>query len=377
MNDNKLINKNLHPFGKSIQIFLTLTLMATLLTACMQTTGTSIPAATEPSYPPPVEMGTDVPSYPPPAEGGTRMPDDSGPAIVAATGALAKQLGISADSVQLIFAQSIQWPDSCLGVTPSGVMCAMHVVDGYRIQLSADNMTYEMHTNLDGSQIVRVPGIIPTPVGLSFTIGSGAQCQTFLIKENQDVLHGSCDKPMDTTPFIEAFRNSELEYYITNYNSFALNTPNGFVNFIAKGDIDPTPSQQRSIAAWADMVANEITAGRSSASNGLVIGWHREGGLAGFCDDVIIYASGSATATTCKSGRAEEVGQIWLSGEQLDQLYEWVDNFARFEYNPKTNATADAMTIELIFEGQSKNSASQEDQEAIASFAQSIYTQAK
>jgi len=95
MNDNKLINKNLHPFGKSIQIFLTLTLMATLLTACMQTTGTSIPAATEPSYPPPVEMGTDVPSYPPPAEGGTRMPDDSGPAIVAATGALATPIQFS------------------------------------------------------------------------------------------------------------------------------------------------------------------------------------------------------------------------------------------------------------------------------------------
>ena len=64
----------------------------------------------------------------------------------------------------------------------------MHVVDGYRIQLSANDHTYEMHTNLDGSQIVRVPGLIPTPAGISFTVGTGEQCQIFLIEENQNVL---------------------------------------------------------------------------------------------------------------------------------------------------------------------------------------------
>ncbi len=173
------------------------------------------------------------------------------------------------------------------------------------------------------------------------------------------------------------FEASELDHYIATLPSIPAKYPNGFVNFIGKGNTEASSSQQRSMAAWADMVANEITAGRSSASNGLVIGWHREGGLAGFCDDVIIYASGAATATTCKSGKAEEVGKIWLNREQLDQLYQWVDNFARFEYNPTTTATADAMTIMLVFEGQGKNSASEDDQAAIASFAQDIYSQAK
>ena len=36
----------------------------------------------------------------------------------------------------------------------------MHVVDGYRIMLSADNRTYEIRTNLDGSQTVIVPGLV-------------------------------------------------------------------------------------------------------------------------------------------------------------------------------------------------------------------------
>ena len=377
MNNKEIIKKYHLPYGKFARQILLLTLIAVLLTACMQPTATPVPGATEPSYPPPTEVETALPSYPSPTDGGTTMPDDSGPAIAAATNALANQLGIGSDSVQFVFAQSVQWPDSCLGVTQKGVMCAMHVVDGYLIQLSANDQTYEIHTNMDGTQFVRVPGLVPTPAGISYTIGEGNQCELFLLKPNQDVLNGSCDKPMETSPFIETFRSSELDHFISMYRPFLAPTTTGFMNFIGTGDREASPSQQRSIAAWADMVATEITAGRSSASNGLVIGWHREGGLAGFCDDLIIYASGATTATSCKSGEAQEMGQYWLDSEQLDQLYEWVDNFARFEYNPTTNATADAMTIELVFDGQGKNSASENAQETIASFAQSIYTLVK
>jgi hypothetical protein len=355
MNDDKLINIGLHPSVKIIKAFLAMALMVVLSTACIQSTGTPV-------------RGIIIPSTP---------PIDSDAAVKEAKNTLANQLGTSVDSVQLLFAQSIQWSDSCLGVTQTGVMCAMHMVDGYKIQLSSNNHTYEMHTNLDGSQIVRVPGLVPIPAGISYTIGTGEQCKTFLIKENQNVLHGSCDKPMEAIPFIETYRASELAHFIANYHSFMMNTHNGFVNFIGKGDTEASSNQQRSMAAWADLVANEITAGRSSAGNGVVIGWHREGGLAGFCDDVTIYVSGAAAATTCKSGNAEEVGKIWLNGEQLDQLYQWIDNFARFEYNPATNATADAMTIYLIVEGQGKNPASEDDQEVIASFAQEIYSLAK
>ena len=71
------------------------------------------------------------------------------------------------------------------------------------------------------------------------------------------------------------------------------------------------------------------------------------------------------------------MGKIWLNSKQIDQLYQWFDNFARYEYIPSTNTTADAMTIELVFEGQGKNSASEDDQAAIASFAQDIYSLAE
>ena len=80
--------------------------------------------------------------------------------IAAAKSALVKQFKVSIDAVKLVDINQVQWPDGCLGVQQPGIMCAMHVVDGYRIMLSADNRTYEIRTNLDGSQTVIVPGLV-------------------------------------------------------------------------------------------------------------------------------------------------------------------------------------------------------------------------
>ena len=87
----------------------------------------------------------------------TIINDQVSPAIAAAKSALAKQLQIGVDTVQLADIQPVQWPDGCLGVQQPGIMCAMHIVDGYRITLSANGQTYEVRSNLDGSQTVIVP----------------------------------------------------------------------------------------------------------------------------------------------------------------------------------------------------------------------------
>jgi hypothetical protein len=79
-------------------------------------------------------------------------------AISAAKSALAEQLNIDVATIQLVDIQQVQWPDGCLGVQQPGIMCAMHVVDGYRITLSADDQTYEVRSNLDGSQTAIASG---------------------------------------------------------------------------------------------------------------------------------------------------------------------------------------------------------------------------
>ena len=119
------------------------------------------------------------------------------------------------------------------------------------------------------------------------------------------------------------------------------------------------------MAAWAQIVADETQAGRSSAAAGLVLGWHREGGLAGFCDDLSVYATGSASATSCKNGKANVLGQTWLTNQQLTQLYQWMDSLQKFEYAPSSQATADALNIQLVFSGKGSTAATQSDMQVI------------
>ena len=83
--------------------------------------------------------------------------DQENTVITVAKSALAKQLQISVDTIQLVSTQQVQWTDGCLGVQQPGIMCAMHVVDGYKITLLAQGQTYEVRTNQDGSQTVIVP----------------------------------------------------------------------------------------------------------------------------------------------------------------------------------------------------------------------------
>jgi hypothetical protein len=142
MNDKSTLTGT-KAFRKWAQALLAFSLTAFMLTACAHATATPSP---EPALQP----------TPAPTEANAYM------ATSAATFVLAEHLNIGEDQVQIVDAQPVQWPDSCLGVQTPGIMCAMHVVDGYRITLSADDQTYEVHSNLDGSQIV----IVPKPVSM-------------------------------------------------------------------------------------------------------------------------------------------------------------------------------------------------------------------
>ena len=126
---------------QKLPILLAFILMAALLGAC------AAPATQVAPSPQPAPTST--------GQGGM----DTLP-VARAKSFLADKLNINQETVKLVDIKPVQWPDTCLGVQTTGVMCAFHVLDGYRITLSANNQTYEAHSNLDGSQIVLVPGPI-------------------------------------------------------------------------------------------------------------------------------------------------------------------------------------------------------------------------
>jgi hypothetical protein len=121
-----------------IKITLVISLMAILLAACAT----------------PATQATPTPRPLPTASGQGGM--ETLP-VVRAKSFLADKLSINEAAIKFVEAQKVQWPDTCLGVQQPGIMCAFHVVDGFKITLSAKGQSYEVHTNLDGSQNVLAP----------------------------------------------------------------------------------------------------------------------------------------------------------------------------------------------------------------------------
>ena len=257
----------------------------------------------------------------------------------------------------------------------SGTMCAMHVVSGYRVTLTANDHRYEVHTNGDGSQLAIVPGPQPSVGALTFTRPAESNCQTAIVAESAGVTYGACDGAFKTVPFADAAQSKELFQFSALFKEFMVDTPIGYLNFAGQGTQPASAAEQRSLAEWARLIVDEAIGGRTSAAAGLVLAWHREGGIAGFCDDLTINVAGQASATSCKGGQAKNLGQCWLSSPALAQLYTWLDGLARIDVNPPTSTTPDAMTMRWLFDGRGSTTATDKDQQTIEAFAAQLYAQ--
>ena len=78
-------------------------------------------------------------------------------AIVNVKEFLARELGIPAGKIKVVSFTAVQWPDSCLGVSTPGIMCAQIITSGYLIVLEADGVQYNYHTDLTGENLILAP----------------------------------------------------------------------------------------------------------------------------------------------------------------------------------------------------------------------------
>lgn len=65
-----------------------------------------------------------------------------------AVGRLAAKLGVTADQVQVVSAELVEWPDASLGCPRPGMAYAQVVTGGYKVMLSAQGKRYEYHTDM-------------------------------------------------------------------------------------------------------------------------------------------------------------------------------------------------------------------------------------
>jgi hypothetical protein len=103
----------------------------------------------------------------------------------------------------------------------------------------------------------------------------------------------------------------------------------------------------------------------TSTPSGPALTWHREGGLAGFCDDLIVEADGRVLARSCRG--ADQAGT--LTEAQRSQLQVWLNALKAFDFTQTDIAQADALKIRVAFAGQGLTPASEADQIAIQAFA--------
>jgi hypothetical protein len=106
----------------------------------------------------------------------------------------------------------------------------------------------------------------------------------------------------------------------------------------------------------------------------VVLTWERTGGIAGFCDKVIIYDTSLADVINCKG---DIQTRIHLTEGQRLQLGDWLKTLKPVEFTQTDPAVTDAMTIALFLAGEGSQTANEEIISSISEFAADIATQAE
>ena len=317
---------------------------------------------------------TTPPGLPAPGQGTQVSQSVAREAVDAAKNLLFTQLNIHPEDIDIVTVESITWPDSCLGLN-TGKMCLEVLTPGYRITLAVESKLYEVHTDLNGKNAVLVPDNPFSQLPAISWQSPEQPCQTLEIKA-AEVFFGDCSSNLTPGKFINHERLSQLVKFAGQYQSFTAETRAGRITFQGQGQVTASPPERRAVAEWARLVFMEEQAGRGGAAWGLVFSWSRQGGIAGFCDDLAVYIDGEVVASSCKNDQLANNGRFFLNKDQLEQLYSWVDQFQAFENIQSDQATVDSMTVRLNFYGSGIINPEQSDRQQILSFASELFYEA-
>ncbi len=187
----------------------------------------------------------------------------------------------------------------------------------------------------------------------------------------ESLSYGKCAGPLTNVPTQVTNHSARLSELSGLYTSFSAETPVGDLIFKGTGNLVPTDAEKRAIAEWARLMFQVAQAGRTGASWGMAFAWHREAGVGGFCDDVVVYLTGWVTASNCKGYHV----QAYLTASQLDQLYAWVDSLSTIDYTQTYPASTDGLKMTLALAGKGQKQVDEETIGDIFEFAATLYTE--
>lgn len=327
-------------------------------------------AACAPAFTPPAEAPTPLPT--PIAETVGGYPA----AVFAARNFLAAQLNIEPDAIQIVDATPVEWSDSCLGAGNSDETCLQVITPGYRVILLVGAVQYPLHTNADGSA-VRVAGrAVPGDAGqtqIPVLEWQNDACEKAILSLD-GIAFGRCDGELAFKPW-DFDTPASMRDFLLLYGAFNADTPAGQLTFNGRGPLIAAPAEQRMMAEWVKMQFDIAQSGQTGAAWGLALAWSRQGGIAGFCDDVVIYRDGSVIVSNCKA-EGSPYPPVRLNATQLEQLYFWLDNYGVVDLTETDPAVADAMTTKLILSGAGQAQPLEDTRRQMIEFAADLAAQA-
>jgi hypothetical protein len=192
-------------------------------------------------------------------------------------------------------------------------------------------------------------------------------CRTMIIGDREQVSIGPCSDPSGMAAGqLTSGRVQEFRYFSNRYRPFEADTPAGRLSFAGTGTQVATPSERQALAEWATLVHQELQFGRSGASWGLAAALVEEGSTP--CSRIQIEAYGKVFANDCRTG-IQPLPTAWLTTEQIDDLYEWMNGFQTFEINWNEGG----LPMRLVFSGRGAQVATESEQREILDWMNGIH----
>jgi hypothetical protein len=293
--------------------------------------------------------GTAPSSVPPSPTPGATTPRDVSPAHLAAIRALADSLGLQTNRVVIIRADATDWPDGCLGVRRAGVMCARVATPGFRIVLEAEGVHYEYHTNADGSLVLPdVGGPVTTSDSHELVVAGDLAPALGLPISRIKVV----DLTMGEWP------DACLGVSLPGVTCAEVATAGYIFTLEAEGrQYEYHTNQDASVVRPAT----------------LGLAFHREGGIAGFCDDLVILLPDQVQVASCVRSPSEASLRAVAREDELARFYRWLEDYGTVTATYQDWAVADAMTITLTLYGRGDRQPIDAERQEMLSWAQILY----
>jgi hypothetical protein len=292
-----------------------------------------------------------------PAIDGAPMLGDLPAAVQAAINNLMQQLNLTADQIKVISFEEKEWPDGCLGVRKVGVMCTQQIVPGFLVVLEANGKQYEFHTNVDGSVVLPADGVGPVVAPASLVKAATEALARVLSLNLGDIRLVSVQ--------LVDWPDSCLGIALPGAACAQVVTPGYLIVLEANG-------KQFEYHTNAD--------GSVIRPASLALVWQRMGGIAGFCDTLVLFRTGEAHGDWCKpqAGSTDTLPAVLLTADEQNQLNDWLAKYGMVSITQADPAdVSDAMSVTLTLYGSGSEQPTEAEQRSMVDFATNVYTRIK